>query len=193
MKKLGQYIKTHRWPVGAAGAVVTAVILMTAIPMSAAMLEDNTLHACFVKGSGIMYLIGQPGGPAACRGQKHTEVTWNIVGPQGPPGPTGPAGPGVTNIETVSQDFAATNVGNGGIAQGSVDCPSGKVLVSGGAQIKANDGTVPALIALVTSAPGTNGWSGVAREQAIPVPPAQAPGGGGWKLTVFARCGTQTS
>lgn len=97
---------------------------------------------------------------------------------------------GITNLQTISQEFAATNVGTLGIAQGILHCPSGTTLVSGGANIRAPNNAIPPYIALVDSYPFENGWAAVARETATPVPAAYLTPG--WKITVFATCGTQT-
>ena len=100
--------------------------------------------------------------------------------PAGPTGPQGPPGtPGVSGIETVN---AASAVNSSTTRTISKQCPSGKHLLGGGAQLGGSFTTV----AIQRSFPDNdNTWTATAREI--------TPNAGSWSLTAYAVCGMVAS
>ena len=90
-----------RW--GLSSAAV-ALLFIGAPPTSAAAQSgEGVLSACFIPGTGTVYMIGQAGLGSACVREDHVLFRWNqaasptsqigLLGPQGPQGETGPEGP----------------------------------------------------------------------------------------------------
>ncbi|HRQ78576.1 MAG TPA: hypothetical protein PLY94_08240, partial [Gemmatimonadaceae bacterium] len=80
----------------AAGSRSTHAESLHASELSSATLlvaSNDTLKACFVPTTGVVYLVGQPGLPTACVSPVHVALSWNARGPQGPQGEIGPQGP----------------------------------------------------------------------------------------------------
>lgn len=72
------------------GASLRAAETPSAAPR---VVQGDTLKACFVPTTGVVYLIGRTGLPAACAAATHVEFSWSTQGEAGPPGPVGPEGP----------------------------------------------------------------------------------------------------
>jgi hypothetical protein len=71
----------------------------------------------------------------------------------------------VTGLEVVTRTVSLAN--NPVLldwTSGSVQCPSGKTILGGGARILASNNGTPPYVGLVTSLPEGNGWTGVIRE-----------------------------
>ena len=93
------------------------------------------------------------------------------------------ASPAVSGLEVVSRTVTLPN--NSvllDLVSGSVQCPSGKSMVGGGARILAANNGIPPYLALVTSTPSENGWTALARET------SDADRSLGVNLTVSAVC-----
>lgn len=124
--------------------VLAGVVLALAVPSlvvaGSLVRAQDTVHLCYVPGSGTVYRIGEPGLKQACA-PAHIEFTMNVQGPegeqgeQGPPGEQGPQGaPGpVTGWERVSASVDLTT------AEPRLNvtavCPQGKVATGGGYQL----------------------------------------------------------
>lgn len=97
----------HRWD--RAFRTTRSVVLLTSGLLATTVARPDhasgqalpvTLSACYVPGTGAMYLVGQPGLPAACIRSDHKQLDWSrevlsegVLGPEGPVGPMGPVGP----------------------------------------------------------------------------------------------------
>ena len=146
-----------------------SVLVVTVFIVGVAYANSNgeEIHACY-NPAGQIRIVGSADD---CKSQE-TPLTWNIVGPQGLPGPQGPkgeqgekgdqgdqgpAGPaGVSGYEVVSKDFQITSYVFSG--DYSVDCPSGKVVLGGGAKGIPQSSSNP--FVLRGSWPnGDSGWS----------------------------------
>jgi hypothetical protein len=102
------------------------------------------------------------------------------TGPAGPAGPVGPqGGPGVSARETVTAQFTIPN--NGQVGTYDVNCPSGKVPLSGGFTFSPSSQQVSNMD-LVANAPTTQGWRIVLVHQ------PDFPGVVTFTLTVHAIC-----
>jgi hypothetical protein len=108
-----------------------------------------------------------------------------LPGPQGLPGPTGPAGaPGISGYEVVS---VVSPFDSSAVKVVLVECPAGKVVLGGGAQIFAspadpNADAAPLVIKMSRPlADGQPGWSAHAAEI--------SPYAFNWYLAVHAICG----
>ena len=71
---------------------VATAIALTAIGAEQVEAQE-VLHACYVRASGTVYRIKEPGTPDSCRSRRHIEFSWNEAGAQGPEGSEGPPGP----------------------------------------------------------------------------------------------------
>lgn len=95
------------------------------------------IHACVLP-SGVVKIVAEGEGCPA--GQ--TALEWNVAGPSG-----------VSGYEVVRQDF---NVAAGGFLREFLACPTGKVVLGGGAQV-AGEGTANFHTVLQESTPATLG------------------------------------
>ena len=100
--------------------------------------------------------------------------------PAGPTGPQGPPGaPGLSAIETVNAVSPSSSATTRAISK---QCPAGKRLLGGGANLGGNFTTV----AIQRSFPDNdNTWTATAREI--------TPNAGSWTLTAYAVCGIAAS
>jgi hypothetical protein len=124
------------------GLALTAVLALAlsggavaAKKLTSKDIRDNTLTTKDVKNRSLLardFKTGQlPSGPAGPAGAS---------GPQGPQGPQGPAGPvGVSAIEAVA---GSVEVPIDTVGGGTMPCPAGQRVVSGGYQFVADDGEV---------------------------------------------------
>ena len=55
--------------------------------------DPETIYACFVPGSGSIYLIKTTDPTETCKSANHIAFQWQVTGPEGQQGPQGPAGP----------------------------------------------------------------------------------------------------
>jgi len=115
-----------------------AGIIGAVVATNAGAAAGDVINACYHRQNGQLRLIrpGQTCNPS------EAGTSWNIQGPTGPTGPTGPSGSqgeqgiqglaGVSDLERVdmstknNSDSPKTTVAN---------CPSGKKVVGGGAQV----------------------------------------------------------
>ncbi len=54
--------------------------------------DPEAIYACYVPGSGAMYLIKTTDPTETCKSASHIPFQWQATGPAGEPGPQGPAG-----------------------------------------------------------------------------------------------------
>ncbi len=75
-------------------ALTAFILVLTAGTASVAAQGalPDTLHACFVPGSGTIYRIKATGLPTNCLAPAHVAFQWNAGGSEGPVGPTGATG-----------------------------------------------------------------------------------------------------
>lgn len=137
------------------GLVTAGTVAYAAIPDA-----DGVLHGCYNTNGGLLTSKGDlrvVDTAADCKSWE-TPVTWNQAGQpgqQGPPGPAGPQGPqgpqgaagvdgqdgidgapgpqgpaGVSGYEHVRR---SVSIPNGAFRTGTLDCPTGKRVLSGGA------------------------------------------------------------
>ncbi|HEY2354771.1 MAG TPA: hypothetical protein VGH79_07740 [Gaiellaceae bacterium] len=115
--------------------------------------------------------IGPPGaaGPQGPKGDPGTPGTPGAPGPQGPQGPAGPPGPqgsagpqgpaGADGVSGYSEDSASIALPTGDVENGTIYCPSGQKIMSGG---WTDDGQSFGLnVFLLQSGPlsGGSGWT----------------------------------
>ena len=136
---------THRSLVRIAAALVLVAAAMPATT------EAQTIEACYSKGSGTLYRVGQPNTPADCS-SKHVKETWNVQGPKGDQGPAGFVG--------ISQTQAFIYVqGNTQLQTFGFSCPTGQVMIGMGFNSDANPGVrVRALYPSVNGTSAPNQW-----------------------------------
>lgn len=150
---------------------------------SEASITSLVIEGCYVKSSGTVYRINVPNAPTKCS-TNATGFSWNIQGPQGPAGPQGPIGPqgpagsGLTGFELVQEDF--NNIPQGLDVGMGVDCPEGKVVISGGYKV-----IVDATHQVMASTPYIIGTETLPRRWGIGVKTVE-----GLALRVFALCVT---
>jgi hypothetical protein len=105
------------------GSLVTLVSAHVGPP------ANGTIHTCVGNSSGNIKITSATG---TC-GNNETPLDWNAQGPagsQGPPGPPGP--PGLSGLVVVT---AETPSNNDQVKTISATCPTGKIAVSGGAEV----------------------------------------------------------
>lgn len=115
-------------------------------------------------------------GSAACVGTKESV---GPPGPQGPAGPTGPAGPALSGLEIVRKEGTSDSKTFKGE---SVECPTPKVAVGGGADLSGFVDRV-AIVGTLPSFAGSGvptGWTAFARE--INPEPEN------WRIHVYVLC-----
>lgn len=141
-------------------AVVLAAVLLVGIGAVVAYASipgpDGVIHACYKTGNPAQGALIAIDSAASCP-SGYTALNWNQTGPQGPAGQTGLQGPaGVSGWEVVAASSSASveaSTGRWVISQVDAVCPSGKVVLGGGAT--SGDGTVN----LIESFPnGNNAW-----------------------------------
>jgi hypothetical protein len=170
-------IKRYRLPVLALGgllAVAGVGVASGAIPSS----SDGVIHGCYQKpgllaNPGAVRVIDAEAGQT-CRSNE-TAFQWNSKGPKGDPGPQGPSGV-LSGRVVVKNEVTVTGTEQTGNV--SVQCPLGKVVLTGGADV-ANS---PAFARLTESkpTPTQDGWSAQAIEVNLTA--------GLWTLEVTAVC-----
>jgi hypothetical protein len=93
-----------------------AAILAALALVPAAAEAQSTITACYVPKTGSVYRIQAPGAPEACK-SSHVEFSWQA--------PT-------VNYGPISSVFTHLTAQPGSYGSGTVDCPAGTVLLSGG-------------------------------------------------------------
>src|ERR671937_697183 len=106
-------------------AAIAAIAVLALGTGAALATTDVTINACVGVSSGSVRIVSDP---TTCKSNEYA-LSWNQTGPQGPQGPQGPAG--VASLEVVS----TTQQLSGATPSVMATCPSGKVALSGGAQI----------------------------------------------------------
>jgi len=166
-----------------------AGFLGAVVATNAGAAAGDVINACYHRQNGQLRLI-RPG--QACN-PSEAATSWNIQGPTGPTGPTGSTGPsgpqgergiqglaGVSDLQRVdmsthnNSDSPKTTVAN---------CPAGKKVVGGGAQIFIGEpGVKVGPIAIKKSWPDKEmtHWAATAEE----VSPTELK----WFLTAYALC-----
>lgn len=80
----------------AALPAIAALLVIVAGPGRLHGQTVDILSACYIPGTGTLYLIEETDAPAQCVAPEHILIQWNeegLVGPAGPAGPQGEAGP----------------------------------------------------------------------------------------------------
>jgi hypothetical protein len=159
------------------------------------LIDTDLKQACTTKEAQLTWNQTGPQGPKGDTGAQGSQGVPGAQGLQGPKGDTGAQGPqgeagaqgiqgspGLSGLEVV----VASVVGDAkdpGDAIAEVDCPAGKSVIGGGAQIIMNDPTLMKglpTIALVSSNITSTGWYAEAKEfAALSL---------GWSLQVSATC-----
>jgi len=136
---------------------------------------SNVFRACASKTTGGLRTIYPLG---ACT-TNESAVSWNIQGPMGPEGPAGP--PGVSGLERV--DFSSHS-NDTPRKNAFAQCPAGKLVVGGGAQVFIAGGASGVVALLKKSQPSDamDGWAATA--EAIDGSHV----GMNWFLTSYALC-----
>jgi hypothetical protein len=132
--------RSHRRLTWGMGAV--ALALVGGATVVGAQSTGGVIRAC-VSTSGSLQIVGSG---VACKNNESL-LTWNTQGLQGPPGPARPAGPagpagpvgpqgpagvsGVTGIVTVTSMITLPPAAGSKVLAG-INCPAGKILLSGG-------------------------------------------------------------
>ena len=144
-----------------------------------------------------------PTGPQGAKGATGATGPQGLKGDTGPRGPTGPAGAnGVSGYEVVG---GSVDLPNGGLAQGTLSCATGKKVVSGGWDT--NVFTSGQNIFITKSAPKTDGTGWIAAIQnntgatvhvtftgtCINAPTTAAPVGGAKRTSTSAARGNRQS
>jgi hypothetical protein len=136
-------VNRRKWAVGA----VAVAVMLVAGGVAYATIPDsnNVIHSCYTTKGGSLRVI-DPGAGESCN-LKESPLDWNAQGPTGPTGPagaqgqTGPTGPagsqgpkgdqGPAGISGLEQASRSVNLAPGGWIV-TVDCPTGKLALSGG-------------------------------------------------------------
>lgn len=142
-----------------AAVIIGGILAVMGIASPALAQGTPPLLACFVPGSGTMYIVGQTSAPAACRASNHVMLQWNVAGPAGPAGPaaTLPGSGLLSNFETVAFERRLIFVQLKAILYEVVSCPAGKVALGGGFSATGGNATDVLLIASLPQ--GSNGGS----------------------------------
>jgi hypothetical protein len=168
--RIGSRLRSIRHPkvaIATLTAVLGLVFLMAAFAQASIPAADGTITGCFKKNQGQLRVIDTDK-VTHCRPSERL-LTWNQTGPTGATGATGPTGPtgpsgatgntgatgpaGVSGYEVVTKDVV---VAAGGFVRDTANCPLGKVVWGGGAQV-AGEGSQDFQTVLRESAPGTVG------------------------------------
>ncbi len=118
-------------------------------------------------GLGIAALLNKPArGPVGPPGAAGPAGPAGPTGPAGAAGPAGPAGPagtvGATSVVSATAVTTAPNAPAGTVLQTNTQCPTGKILLGGGAQVSA-PGAADQNVALRSSFPlNPSTWQTVA-------------------------------
>ncbi|HEX8121709.1 MAG TPA: hypothetical protein VF549_10650 [Solirubrobacteraceae bacterium] len=114
-------------------------------------------------------------GPRGFRGRQGPPGPIGPIGPVGPPGPAG--APGTSGVEIVS---AATGSSSSDTRSGRVDCPAGKRILGGGADVDSDSSPAPHVY-LTDSIGSLTSWQANAAEDEGGVEE-------NWHITVYAIC-----
>jgi hypothetical protein len=160
---------------------------------------DGVIHSCYAKSGGTLRVIDAS--VVNCK-DGETALNWNqqgAKGDKGDPGPPGPQGPqgiqgepgpaGVSGYEQVTVD-KQSNVDASIFTPATATCPTGKVVVGGGAEIRGVNPVDPPSVA----------GAGVVLDGSRPLNASQwvasshlIPGfSGNWTLRVTAICANAT-
>jgi len=104
-------------------AVAAASVLLVAGSVAYATIPDSNsvIHSCYAtKGGGLRVI--DTGAGESCS-QKESPLDWNAQGPKGDQGPAG--------ISGLEEDTKSASIPPGGFIV-NVDCPTGKLAISGG-------------------------------------------------------------
>ena len=95
--------------------------------------SNSVIHSCYATKDGSLRVI-DTGVGQSCH-PKESPLKWNAQGPTGPTGPPGSQGPkgdqGPAGISGLEQDTKTASIPPGGWIL-NVDCPTGKLAISGG-------------------------------------------------------------
>ncbi len=145
----------RKWTVG---AIAVATMLAAGGVAYATIPDSNSvIHSCYTTKGGSLRVI-DPGAGESCN-LKESPLDWNAQGPTGPTGPAGPQGPkgdqGSAGISGLEETSRTVSLPPGGWIV-NVDCPTGKLAISGGWEL----GTQPG-IDVQTSSPykDDSGWT----------------------------------
>ena len=69
--------------------ILALVIFGAGVAPVAAQSAGDLLSACFIPGSGTLYIVGQDGAPPSCVRSDHVLLQWDEQGPMGPAGADG--------------------------------------------------------------------------------------------------------
>lgn len=190
-----------------AGLVSVAGLVICAGVAAAAAPSDNVINGC-VGPTGLLRVLNPPAtncgllekplqwnaqgpagpqgptgpagpvGPAGPAGPAGAQGETGAQGPAGPQGPQGPAGAsGLTGYQHVS---ASVQIPNGAFRTGTIECPAGKRVLSGGATL------ISTFLVLNDSHPfDVSNGSGFRSGWLVDV---QSSGGGDRSFIVFAIC-----
>jgi hypothetical protein len=136
--------------------LVAIILLVVGTSLVTAQTGTNTVYSCVNSTTGAIMIV-----PSwkKCTVPYSTTLNWNIIGPTGPTGATGPTGPtgptgaqglvgpqgaqgstGISGWERVVSVLGPCEGSGCRIEEAWAFCPSGKVLLGGGAW--ANDGNI---------------------------------------------------
>jgi collagen triple helix repeat protein len=134
-----------RKPVAVVAIAAASSLLGVGVAYATIPDSNSVIHSCFTTKGGSLRVI-DPGAGDSCN-QKESALDWNAQGPTGPAGPAGPQGPTGTTGPAGSQGPKGDQgpAGISGLEQASrsvslqpggwivtVDCPAGKLAISGG-------------------------------------------------------------
>jgi hypothetical protein len=132
-----------RWvvPVAAVGVLAMGGVAFAAIPDS-----NGVIHGCFKKAGGNLRVVDSA---SNCDKQSESSIDWNSTGPQG--------APGISGYQIVTKEQPESALGFFGSV--SVNCPTGKKVLGGGALAVTADGGVQDGYQVLNSSPLTDsGW-----------------------------------
>jgi hypothetical protein len=135
------------------GTIIVLSLALVGATVFTVFGQDDVIIACVNDQNGNTRIVESEND---CRNRERV-VQWNQqgqAGPEGPQGPPGPVGPaGVSGYEIVSIDHT---LAPGGFVRDTAICPTGKVVIGGGAQV-INEGSQNFHMKLHESTPGTIG------------------------------------
>lgn len=145
---------------------VVAALLATGRGLAWASIPDSggTIHGCY-DAKGALRVIDTS--TTSCKNNE-TGHTWSQTGPRGATGPEGPAGPpGVTGVftdETIVTMDCSTAYPAGETLHGTSDCPTGELVVGGGASVDdlTTGQPIPQLVLVASDRPDLSSWAATA-------------------------------
>ncbi len=114
-------------------AAVSALLVVGGVAYATIPDSNGVIHSCYTTKGGSLRVI-DTGAGESCN-LKESPLDWNAQGPTGPTGPAGSQGPkgdqGPAGISGLEQDTNSASIPPGGWLV-NVDCPTGKLALSGG-------------------------------------------------------------